>query len=211
MRFNKEKAKKETIKHCRHQIPRSSISIARQLKKKVAGFYPNSPPKKITPLMKKNILGPLEEDGFLIKYTPEKTSWKKARLLLTLYHEKGKPKPRKITELYQTNFLYLEDTVFPLIKNLPKPEPELNLDLVVLLSKFKKTETYTWDLLNLLLAASKEEDQLRIYLYKLPIDYNKIEILERILEYGKEYTHIQFPFKPDQENAKNFLRKITEF
>ena len=209
--YSIEKAKREAIKHCRNPIPATSISITRHLKKKVSSFYPNSPAKKITPRIKKNILKPLEEEGFLVKYTTTSPAWSKARALVSRYKKVGEPLPRGITELYQTHFLYLEESYFPTIKNLPKPNEELNLDLVVMLSKFEKTRTYTWDMLNLLLCSSKENtsNQLRLYLYKLPLDYNQVEILEKILEYGTEYSYITFPFKPDIENAKIFLRKIT--
>jgi len=210
--YSLEKAKRETLDYCRNPVPAVPVGIARHLKKHVSGFYPTSPARKITPMLKKDVLAPLEEEGFLVKYTPEKPGWTKARTLLSRYNKKNEPKPRGVNELYHTNFLYLEESEFPTIKNLPKPDEELNLDLVVLLSKFGRTRTHTWDMLNLLLCASKKEhgDRLRLYLYKLPIDYGRVEVLERILEYGQEYTHYVFPFNPDFENAKTFLSKMTQ-
>jgi hypothetical protein len=210
--YNLGKAKREALDYCKSAVPAVPAGIARHLKKRVSGFYPSSPARKITPLMKKDVLAPLEEEGFLVKYAPDRPGWGKARALLSRYDKKGEPKPRGVRELYHANFLYLEESDFPTIKSLPKPDEELNLDLVVLLSKFGRTKMHTWDMLNLLLCASNKEnsDRLRLYLYKLPIDYSRVEILERVLEYGQEYSHYAFPFKPDLENAKIFLGKMTQ-
>lgn len=210
--YNLEKAKKETIKYCRSPLPSTITNITRHLKQNVSGFYPTTPSKKITHRTKKDIIQPLIDDGFIIEYYPGNRAWYKARTILSKYKKKGNPRPRGVKRLYQTNFLYLKETNFPTIKDLPKPHEELNVDLVVMLYSFQKKEDYLWNMLNLLLCSSneKKQDRLRIFLYKLPIDYDKINMLEKVLEYGEEYSHINFPFEPKVENAEKFLKEITK-
>ena len=48
--------------------------------------------------------------NLLIKYSIEDKDWKRARKLLSYYFSRQfQASPRKITELYQINFLYLGD------------------------------------------------------------------------------------------------------
>ena len=73
--------------------------------------------------------------------------------------------------------------------------------------RFKKPKNYTWEMINLLMAASekKKRDDMRIHLYMLPFDYNEIELLEQVLDFGEDFKDIKFPFKPDANEAKGFL------
>ena len=211
MRFDEEKARRIALRYCSHYTPRTPSAIAARLKKGVDGFYPKTPAGKL----KKKVdalLRPLVSSNLLVVYRPKDKVWKRAREMATKGARlAGDPVPRNATELYQTNFLYLSaDTTLPVI-SLPRPKHELNFELCALLFKFKKPKNYTWEMLNLLICASnkKQRDDLRIHLYVLPFDYNEIELLEDVLEFGVDFKGMDLPFRPNIDEAKGFLGKLA--
>lgn len=209
VRYNIERVKEETINFCKRPIPVAAIEIVRYLKRKVPGFYRKTPAKKIVGKFRGVVLAPLVEDGFIVEYKPEDPVWYKVRALVSRFQTKKKP--RKVSAFYQVNFLYVGGETYPRVDKLPQPEKELNLDLVVFLSKFEKEKMGVWDLINLLLCGGEREyqEKLRIYLYKLPFDYNEIEILEKVLDYAPDFKLEGFPLAPDINSAFSFLEKLS--
>ena len=211
--YSVSQARDKVIGFCKSAIPRNRTEIADYLKKEVAGFYPLSHTSQIVKYLEKDVLVGLEEDGFLVCYLPGEAAWKKAAGLVR--HETKKTGRRargKIPSLYQTNFLYWgRPGQLPTISRLPKPKKEMNLDLAVFLHRFPKTDNYIWEVLNLLMVASdkKQHDDLRIHLYILPFDYNEIELLEQVLEFGVEFGELKFPFRPQIDEAKGFLSRLA--
>jgi hypothetical protein len=213
--FDVNQAKEATLDYCRNPIPKTPSDITKQLQKKVAGFYKKSNPMKVVLFTRKYVLNPLVADGFLVRYTSlEGDAWYKSRGLLVDFSKKRKlPVPRKINELYQINFLYLVEgsPQLPLPKRLPKPDAELNLDLVVLLQRFDKPPNYLWAMLNFFLSCSKKEDKerLRLYVYSLGLDEEMLDVFEKLFDYTDEYKIYRFPFKPDIEESEEFIGKLT--
>ena len=210
MGFDGGLARREALHFCSNYVPRSLSGIAKQLKS-VPGFYPNTPPEKLGRQVRA-LLEPLVAAGLLLRYTPENNCWGRAREMATKANQRlGRPAPRRIGELYQTNFMYSYDPGLPIIE-LPNPGSEMNFEANVLMHKFEKPKNYTWEMLNLLLAArdKKTRDGLRLFLYSLPLDCSEVELLEGVLEFGYDFRDTEFPFKPSAENAKSFLRGLAE-
>ncbi len=209
--FDRVAAVQESISYCSYYSPRTPASVASHLKAAVPGFYPKTPASKL----KKKLgllLAPALELNLLVKYTPKDKIWPRAREMVAKSAKaRSEVLPRNLSELYQTNFLYLApDPSLPVI-SLPRPDLELNFELCALMHRFKKPKNYTWEMLNLLLCAAnkKQRDDLRIHLYILPFDYDEIELLEQVLEFGFAFAGLRFPFKPDTSEAKGFLGRLA--
>jgi hypothetical protein len=212
-RYDLELAKAECASFCRSPFPRTRREIALHLKQAVPGFYPNSLPSKFIHLMERDVLAPLLGSGLIVAYAPEDACWHKvAGLLKESAKRRGTKAPRGVDKAFQAHFLHLQDaTVLPGLYRLPAMSKEMNVDLVALLHGFDKPSDYSWQLLNLLLCARTKnaKDALRIHLYRLPLDYDDAELLEDVLEYGNEFASMQFPLRPDFEEAKRFLDAIA--
>ena len=211
--YSVSQAKEKAIGFCKSAIPKNRTEIVNYLRKEIEGFYPKSHPSHIIKYVERDVLLPLEEDGFLVSYIPGEAAWKKAGELVR--HEskrRGVGGRGKINKLYQTNFLYWgRPGQLPTIYRLPKPKKEMNLDLAVFLHRFHKPPNYTWEMINLLMSASvkKQRDDLRIHLYVLPFDYNEVELLERVLEFGEDFKNLNFPFRANIDEAKGFLATMA--
>jgi hypothetical protein len=202
--------KKEVLRCCRKPVPTTPVDVVRHLKKRFPSFYPGTPSRKAVYQVRTHILHPLEKDGLLVAYRRKDQVWEKAVGLVRVYSRKNKKKtPRKLQEVYQTNFAYLEDN--QTIIKLPTPDKETNLDLVVFLSRFEKPKNYFWKVLNLLLCCkdTKQRDRLRVFIYTLPLDYQGVNILEKVLEYGEEYKKFDVPLQPNLDEAKKFLEELS--
>ncbi|MCD6414874.1 MAG: hypothetical protein J7L23_04600 [Candidatus Diapherotrites archaeon] len=210
--YNKLDVEKLVVGYCRKPIPSTTSEIVRYLKARVPSFYPKTPTKKVAKKFREDILTPLRDEGFIIEYLPGDNVWLKARALVSYHHKKSTTKPRKLNALYQTNFLYLGRETHPLIKRLPKVDKELNLDLVVFLSRFDKAKMNTWDLINFLLCARDDTSKakLRLFVYKLPFDYNEVELIEKVLDYGSEFRLEGFPLSGDVNSAMGFLERLSK-
>ncbi|MCK4327206.1 MAG: hypothetical protein KAW41_01890 [Candidatus Diapherotrites archaeon] len=209
MGFDGGIARREVLVYCSGQVPRTVAGIARHLKT-LPGFYPKTPGEKLGKPVR-SLVAPLLSAGLLIKYTPQNSCWERAREMTTKGNRAaGNPVPRKVGELYQTNFLYSYDSHPPII-SLPVPGGEMNFEANALLYHFPKPANYTWEMLNLLMAASdaKQKDDLRLHLYVLPFDYREIEFLEHVLDFGYEFREIKFPFRPSVDEAKGFLSELA--
>ena len=207
MAFNEELARQEALRFCSHYSPRTLASIGARLKRAVPGFYPKTDASKLGKQLRR-LLAPLVASNLLLVYKPENKVWARAREMATKAAKaRGESPPRNVRELYQTNFLYLTpDPSLPVL-SLPKPKQEMNFELCALMHRFRKPKKYTWEMLNLLMCASdkRKKDDLRIHLYMLPFDYNEIELLESVLDFGVEFASLSFPFRPDINEAKGFL------
>lgn len=214
MVFDLVKAEKEVLEYCSYLAPRSSTNIARHLKRTVLGFYEKSEPSKIASKMENKVLKPLIERGLLVKYTSaDKKIWPDVtEIVVKTASSQGLPVPRGVSRYYHTHFMYSLSEDYPEISRLPKIEKSMNFNLVGLMKRFPKTSSYTWDMLNLLICASikKQRDDMRIHLYTLPMDYDEIEFLENVLDYGAEFENYHFPFTANVEEAKKFLTKLSE-
>ena len=211
MAFESALAKKEVLRFCSHYMPRTPTAIAKQLKKTIPGFYPNTPPSKLKNVVVA-LLSSLVNSNLLVEYTPNQAVWQRAREMVTKGSRvMGLVAPRNINLLYQTHFLCLSfDDELPVV-SLPKLDPLVNFELCVLLYKFKKPKNYFWKMFNLLVCAEEKKlrDDLRIELYTLPFDYNEIELFEGVLDYGSDWVLPYFPFKPNIVEAKQFLRELA--
>jgi hypothetical protein len=158
------------------------------------------------------LAGPLLASGLLVTYTPDSPAWARAREMASKGAKAaGEAPPRNTTELYQANFLYSPgNTQLPTVA-LPLPGAELNFEMRALLHRFAKPENYTWEMLNLLLAASdkKARADLRLHLYVLPLDHGEIELLEQVLEFGEEFAGVSLPLRPSVDEAKGFLEALA--
>lgn len=212
--FNIYKAKKETIKFLRYPIPRTPIEISRHLKENLENFYPKTKDYRTIKSLKENVLNELIDRKLVVRYTEKDENWKIARKLINRHREnKGKPKPRKLTELYQINFFYIgKDTEIhklPVIK-------EVNLELVALLYRFiekEKNQPLFWNLLNLFYCYSKDEykGKIRVKIHGRNFNENESKSLDRLLDHTEDLSKIldKIPFKPDIKKATTFLKKLN--
>ncbi len=211
MRFDEERAKWLVIEYCAHYSPKTISSIATMLKRQVRGFYVGTPPEKLGKQIR-NLVQPLLSSGLLVKYTENSTNWKRAREMTTKSAQARNEKvPRNVREIYQTNFLHLVPNSSLPVVSLPTPGSDLNFEMCVLMHRFTKPTNYSWELINLLMCASekKARDDLRIHLYVLPFDYNEVELLESVLDFGEEFKEFQLPLKPSIDEAKGFLGSLA--
>ena len=212
--FNLQKAEQEVLKYCSYIAPRAPVNIARFLKTSVPGFYEKSNPSKIVSRMENSVLNRLVERGLLVKYTSADTKlWQEIKeMVIKTATIQNLPVPRGVTRYYHTHFMYSISSEYPELASLPPIRKDMNFNLVGLMKRFPKTPSYSWDMLNLLLSSAdkKQRDDMRIHLYTLPFDYNEIEFLENVLEYGNDFIGYKFPFKPDVEEAKEFLTKLSK-
>ncbi|MCD6523019.1 MAG: hypothetical protein J7K68_04680 [Candidatus Diapherotrites archaeon] len=202
----------DIINICGQGAPILPVNIVRLLQKR--GYFISKKPRKVIYKLKREVFSPLVDKNILLKYSPDQGEvWEKAIILSKIDAKKRRlPTPRKVSELYQTHFLYLgENTTLPNIYSLPDAPPDVNLEINAFLSRFKKPKNFTWEMLNLLMCASDKgvRDDLRVHLYILPLDYDEIELLEKVLEYGELFKGIHFPFKPDVDEAKGFLSRFS--
>ncbi len=205
-----EKIKEEIITLCASPFPRTPVSIIRKLKDVEPNFYRNSPPPQVVSKLRKKFLTPLKRKRILIEFKDEDDCWGKAKQLCNYRARKNsEPVPRKVSALYQTHFLLSGDEKNFIFSHLVKPTKELNLDMRGFLHRFEKPEDYHQNMINLLLASSERFTELTTFLHQLPIDYKEVNILEKVLEHGSRYKGLDLPFSPDFENAKYFLRELT--
>ena len=211
--YNIKEAESVVLEFCRFPIPRTPSQISLFLKKKLTTFFPRTPtPRTVGPLREK-ILNPLVKKGFILRYNPQDPSWMKARRLVTHYYSRSpQASPRKLSELYQTNFLCLVET--PWLYKVPS-FAELNPDLVALLFNFtqsKKQKNYTWKLLNLFHSYNQDEyrDKIRIRIHHLNFSEKEKDLLEKMLDYSPElkYFFDDFPFNPSLPKALEFLEEL---
>lgn len=211
--FNKEKAKKETLKYLRYPVPRTPISITRHLKKELDNFYPNTKDYRATEKLKKHILKELEEKNLIIKYTEQSENWETARELLRRHYEsQDKPKPRKLSELYQINFFHLgKDTH---VYKLPVIE-QVNLETVALMYRFteeKENKNYFWNILNLFYCYSKDEykGKIRVKIHGSLFTEEESTALDRLLNHTENLEKVlnKLPFKPNIDKAIEFIETL---
>ncbi len=211
--FNKEEAKEKTLEYLRYPVPRTPISTTRYLKKELEDFYPNTEDYRATKKLKKHIIKDLEKRNLLVKYTKEDGNWERARELLRRHYESiDRPKPRKLTELYQINFFYLGKDSY--IRKLPVLE-EINLETVALMYRFienKENQNYFWNILNLFYSYLQEEykGKIRVKIHGSRFAEEESRALDRLLEHTDEMKDIlnKLPFKPDIEKALKFIESI---
>jgi len=213
--YDLEKAKQAVLGFCYSHIPKTPVQIVRGLKQEVKGFYPKTPDKKVVKYLRRDVLLPLKDNGFLVRFIRgDREAWDGARTLVVNDARKGGvPVPRGVKELYQTNVFFEKDKLSktPTIIALPNINPEHNLRAFLLLQKFKKPVNFTWKFFNLVLCASvkQSKDQLRLFIYSLHLDYDSAELLDELLEYGNDYVNFDFPLQFSMDNAKKFLNELA--
>ena len=211
--YFKDKINEEIIEFCRFPIPRTPIQIINHLKKSDSKFYQKTEASRVVSFLREKYLKNLEYNGILIKYNLDSKQWKRARYMVKYHYSKSPEKsPRKLTELYQINFLYLKGN--PEIGKLPAFS-DINLDLVVLFYNFLNVSDikfYTYELLNLFYSYSIPEhrDKIRIQLYQLNFSEREQNILERALDYHPDFKEFfdELPFRPDPDRAIQLLTKF---
>ena len=221
-KIDKNRVLKEVIEFCRFPVPKTPIDIVRHLKALNKNFYPKTPDKQVVKFLKKNYLNDLVEKGLLVKYEIGSGSWEKARKLLSYYESNNKTKPtRKVTELYQVNFLNFFNEKNDFLFKLPCFK-EINLDLIVFLYNSMKAvdkkeleiKNFSFVLINLMMAYRDEQtrDKIRIKLYNLNFTDKEIDSIEKLLEYSLFMNDFfeKIPFKPNAEKAVELLEKISE-
>lgn len=210
--YDREKARGLVLAYCSSYVPRTAAGIARELKTRLVGFYPKTPAQRLRHQVKA-LAEPLLGSGLLVAYTPTSLSWPRAREMATKGAKAaGEAPPRNTAELYQANFLYSPgNSQLPTVA-LPTPSAELNFEMRALLHRFARPENYTWEMLNLLLAASvpRQRDDLRLHLYMLPLAQGEIELLERVLDFGEAFASVSLPLKPSVDEAKGFLEELAK-
>lgn len=209
--YNKFETNQKIIEFCRFPIPRTPYETIRFLKKEVKNFYPKSRPDLVVNFLRRNHLEELVAKNILVEYSPKEPNWKNIRSLMKyFYKNQNMIPPRKVSSLYQINFLYLQHT--PHIYKLPVFK-DINLDLITLfypLSQGKKIQNFFWEILNFVYSAEKERDKIKIELYKLNFSEKERDLLEKFINYSPEFNLFfqSFPFKPDSDKALEFLRML---
>jgi hypothetical protein len=209
--YNKFEVNQKIIEFCRFPIPHSPLEIVRFLKKEVKNFYPKSRPDLIVGFLRKNHLDELVAKNILVEYSLKDPNWKNTRALMKhFYTNQNLTPPRKVSALYQINFLYLQHT--PHIYQLPVFK-DINLDLITLfypLSNGKKIQNFLWEILNFICSCEKERDRMKIELYKLNFSDKERELLEGFMKYSPEFNSFfeSFPFKPDSDRAVELLKQL---
>ena len=209
--YNEYEVNQKIIAFCRFPIPKSPIEIVRFLKKEVKNFYPKSRPDLIVAFLKRNHLEELVARNILVEYSLKDPSWPNTRAIMKhFYTSQNQSVPRRVSSLYQVNFLYLQHT--PHIYKLPVLK-EINQELITLffpLIKDKKIDDFFWETLNFLLAYDKERDKMKIALYKLNFSEKERTLLEQFTNYAPEFSTFfkSFPFKPDSDKAIELLKGL---
>ncbi|MFW5895471.1 MAG: hypothetical protein ACOCT9_01875 [archaeon] len=211
--YNLIEAKERTLDYLRYPIPRTPVSIVEYLKKEVDDFYPKTSKYRVVEKLRNKVLKDLLENNVIVRYTREDEIWEAARTLLNKrYEQEGKPKPRKLKELYQINFFYLSSEAQ--IYNLPVFK-DVNISLTAIFYRFleeKRVENFFWNILNLFYSYSVDENKgkIRLKIHSKEFSDKESRILERSLNHLDEFEYIfkEFPFKPDPEEAIKFLDKI---
>ncbi len=221
-KLDKNRVFDEIIDFCRFPVPKTPIDIVRHLKGLDFGFYPGTPDKQVVKFLRTNYLNELVDNGLIVKYTFDSGSWKKARKLLSYYESGNKKKPtRKVSELYQINFLNFFSNKDSFLLKIPSFK-EINLDLVVLLyNSFKsvnkkslRLSNFSLELINLMMAYREESvrDKIRIKLYNLNFNDKEIESFEKLLEYSLFMNDFfeKIPFNPNDSRALELIEKINK-
>jgi len=209
--YNEFEVNQKIIAFCRFPIPKSPIEIVRFLKKEVKNFYPKSRPDLVVAFLKRNHLEELVARNILVEYSLKDPSWPNTRAVMKhFYTSQNQSVPRRVSSLYQVNFLYLQHT--PHIYKLPVLR-EINQELITLffpLIKDKKIDDFFWETLNFLLAYDKERDKMKIALYKLNFSEKERTLLEQFTNYAPEFSTFfkSFPFKPDSDKAIELLKGL---
>ena len=149
--YNKFETGQKIIEFCRFPIPRTPTEIVNHLKKEVKDFYPKSRSNIVVRFLKQNHLEELVAKNILVEYFPSDSTWTSTRQLMKhFFKNQNLTVPRKVSALYQINFLYLQHT--PHIYKLPVLR-DINLDLITLfypMIKDKKVDNFFWAVLNFL-------------------------------------------------------------
>jgi len=209
--YQKFAASEKIIEFCRFPIPRTPIEIIKVLKKEVQNYYPKSRPDVIMPFLRKNHLEELIAKNILVQYSINDSNWKNIRAVMKhFYTNQNITLPRKISSLYQVNFLYLQHT--PHIYKLPVLK-DINFDLIAIFYPFikdKKIDNFFWAVLNFLYSCELERDKMKIELYRLNFSEKERGLLENFMNYSVEFKPFfqSFPFKPDSDKAIEMLRAL---
>ncbi len=183
---------KELVDIMYSPVPMPASEVARRLVSK--GVYKTRPDILATRIKKP--LAYLVSDGQVIEIKPGDKGWDYARGLARTFL---KIKPRRVSSLFQAHFLAG-------LARIPDIDPIFNMSVMAFIAKYKITDRM--HLLNFVLCGkdSRVRDEMRIFLYKQPLDYDEIELMEGILDYG---VNLSLPFKPDLEKAKEFVRSLN--
>jgi hypothetical protein len=209
--YNEFEANQKIIAFCRFPIPKSPMEIVRFLKKEMASFYPKSRPDLVVAFLKRNHLEELVARNLLVEYSMKDPGWSNIRAVMKhFYTGQNLTPPRKVSSLYQINFLYLQHT--PHIYKLPVFK-DINLDLITLfypLIKDRKIDNFFWEILNFIYSCEKERDKMKIALYQLNFSERERELLEKFMSYSPEFSQFfeSFPFKPDSDRAVELLKAL---
>ena len=216
VQYDQLKVEKDVLEFCRYPVPRTPADIVRYLKQRHPDFYAKTPVNQVVKFVRKDVLVKLVSNSHFVQYLCNDNEWNKTRKLISYYFSKQvQNSPRKLTEAYQVNFLYLSDDA--LTFKLPSFK-EINLDLNALLYPLTSARTYSnfsLNLLNLIYCYSKEEtrDRIRIELYRLNFDDKEKNLLERMLEVSSNNDSMKaffgnFPFQPNIEKALDFMTEL---
>ncbi len=192
---------KKVLEIANSPIPRTLTGIARGLVS--AGVFSTKYPNKLAPYLRRKYIDPLVQDSYLIVFEPGTESWDNARALVRMY---SSIKPRRVGELYQTNFVYAFSPVNMVL--LPRVPQDLNLAAMAFSHKLSKRigeSQFGILLFNFILSGREPEfrNMIRLYMYKRRIDFDDLDLMEKFLDFGLKLD--KFPFKPDSELAKQFV------
>ncbi len=172
-------------------------------KLKENGFWAKTPARRAVSLLNKK-LEPLKEQGLLLEYDEKHPRWNEMRTVLKKYCTAYNiTKPRKVQKLYQTNFFYSGKEMFlPIL-------PEHNFVLTAMFSRFNRPEDFGMKTLNLFLAYEQDPGKIRVKSYSI-LEEKDAEVLEKALEASAGMIKdFGLPFKPDIDNALEFLEEIA--
>lgn len=199
----------ELVRFCSFPVPRTRSEIAAHLVS--VGQYKSRSDRVA------DLIAPLLDEacgrGILVAFSPEGTGWNNARQVVKDFAKRrAKKTPRKLSRLYQTNFLCLAET--PGLAEFPTM-PDLNVELVTFLYRFvreKPVPGFFWNLLNLFLAYSAFRDRIRLKVHALRLAEGDEEALLRALEQSFRLKNLleQLPFLPNVEKAEGFLDLLAE-
>jgi hypothetical protein len=212
MKNTLEAVQEKVLEACRSSVPKTPLEIAASLKKTLPGFYKATPADKIVARIKQAYLNSLVERGLLVEYSPDSSVWANARALIKYFREKeGKEPPRKLSSLYQINFLCIGgDPWFYKIPALANINLEMCSFLYPRVQK-RKFVGFFANLVNLCWCYGTEyRERMRLELYATGLDDNEKERLEKALELSTEarYFYETLPFKPNPQAAIAFLNEL---
>ena len=196
------------IKVCSTPVPLTMSGITRKIQE-LGGVSPYPQRARVDRRAKriKRIVDSLVSDGVLVKITKGSEPWKIARELASRFLE---IKPRNPGDMYQSHFLaYLSVRCAGRPPSfLPSINPIYNIGIIAMLekilSKTRTNEKTISNFVNFMLLANEKskKDEIRLFLYALPIDYSEIDTLEKLLDYGEQ---LDLPYSGDITSAKRFL------